>query len=299
LSSAIPAFALLSLPALCFGQAPTDNSTKLDDYRSFALSQQADADRGKALFFNEAKLACSKCHTLNGSSGKAGPDLYAIGDKYPRPALIDAILQPSANIAVGYTTTIVTTHSGDEYTGILQNINDAGLDLMGADGILVHVAKRDLKEQRSSPISLMPEGLQAALSLQEFNDLIEFLISLRQPLSAQRGDNATPSVIPELATPIRVTPLFEQTFTTPRIEGVESGLTGFAMIPGQTNVGLVTHQVGYIWLIEKSRGQERKALFRDQVSENLQQDGPKWPARTRVPSPVYSESSVLSKIPGV
>src|SRR6185436_15271487 len=114
--------------------------------------------------------------TVDGKSGKTGPDLFAIGDKFARPELIEAILQPSASIAVGYTTTIVTTQSGEEYVGILQQLNDAGLDLLGADEKVVHIAKRDIKEQRASTLSLMPEGLQAGLSLQEFNDLIEYLI---------------------------------------------------------------------------------------------------------------------------
>lgn len=245
-----------------------------EDYRRFALSQQADANKGKTLFFNEEKLACSKCHTVDGKNGKAGPDLYAIGDKYPRPALIDAILQPSANITVGYTTTIVTTQSGDEYSGILQAVSDGAIELMGADGKQVRVAKSDIKEQRQSPISLMPEGLQAALTLQEFNDLIEYLINLRQPENAATSDRATPSDIPELATPAKISPFFQQRFTTPRIDGVESGLTGGTPIPGQSNAWLVTHQVGYIWLAEKDGETEKKSLFADQVSETYSKTGP-------------------------
>src|SRR6185312_15971978 len=88
----------------------------LEDYKRFALSQQADAARGQALFFDQNRLACSKCHTVDGKNGKPGPDLFAIGDKYARPDLIEAVLQPSANIAVGYGTTIITTKSGDDYT---------------------------------------------------------------------------------------------------------------------------------------------------------------------------------------
>ena len=250
------------------------NPPSLDDYRRFALSQQASAERGKSLFFDEAKLACSKCHTVDGLGRKAGPDLFAIGDKYARPALVEAVLQPSANITVGYTTTVVTTKSGDEYTGVLQSINNEGLDLMGADGKLVHVSKADIREQRASPVSLMPEGVQTGLTLQEFDDLVEYLISLRQPESAQVADSSTPAVIPELNTPVRVMPFFGQELTTPRIDGVESGLTGVAQIPGQTNLWLVTHQVGYIWLIERSASGEKKSLFRDQVAETYSKTGP-------------------------
>jgi putative heme-binding domain-containing protein len=264
----IRAFALAAL------LAASSRAQSLDEYRRFALSQQADVERGKALFFNEAKLACSKCHTIDGKSGKAGPDLYAIGDKYPRPALIEAILQPSANIAIGYTTTIVITQNGDEYSGILQSANNEAVELMGADGKLIRIPRRDIKEQKASPISLMPEGVQSGLTLQEFNDLIEFLISLRQPETALVSDTATPAIIPKLAKPIKVTPLFQEKFTTPRIDGVESGLTGFWPIPGQKNAALVTHQVGLIWLIEKTKTAEKKSLFADQISETYSKTGP-------------------------
>lgn len=260
-----------SQPNRNFGNSPGKDA---DDYRRFALSQQADAARGQALFFNEAKLACSKCHTIDGKAGKAGPDLYAIGDKYPRPALIDAILQPSANIAVGYTTTVVTTKSGEEYTGILQQLNDSGIELMGADSKIFRIPKADIKEQHNSSVSLMPEGLQAGLTLQEFNDLIEYLITLRQPESALQFERGMPSVIPELASGARVTPLFETRFTTPRIDGVESGLTGAAQIPGETDAWLVTHQVGYIWLIEKTSAGESKSVFLNQVPETYSKTGP-------------------------
>ncbi len=245
-----------------------------EEYRRFALSQQADASRGKDLFFNEAKLACSKCHTIDGKAGKAGPDLYAIGDKYPRPDLIEAILQPSANIAVGYTTTIVSTKAGDDYTGILQQLNNTGVELMGADGKVVRIPKAEIKEQRSSSISLMPEGLQSGLTLQEFNDLIEYLITLRQPESALQTDALMPSIIPELASSAEITPLFQTLFTTPRIDGVESGLTGCSPIPGQADAWLITHQVGYVWLLEKNSSGEKKSIFLDQVAQTYSKTGP-------------------------
>jgi putative heme-binding domain-containing protein len=249
-------------------------STNPDEYRRFALSQQADATRGKALFFNEAKLACSKCHSVDGKAGKAGPDLYAIGDKYPRPDLIQQILEPSANIAVGYTTTIVTTKGGDEYTGILQQLNDKGVELIGADAQVIRVAKAEIQEQRSSSTSLMPEGLEFGLTLQEFNDLVEYLVTLRQPESTLHINRAMPAMIPQLAASARVTKFFETRFTTPRIDGVESGLTGASPFPGQPNAWLITHQVGFIWLLEKTADGEEKSVFLDQVAETYSKTGP-------------------------
>src|SRR6185295_16582951 len=114
------------------------------------------------------RLACSKCHSVDGHAGKAGPDLFAVGDKFGRRDLVDALLMPSAIISPGYGTVIVEKKNGTEYQGVLKQATDAGVQLMGADGKLVSIATADIKEQRGSTVSLMPDGLQAGLSLQEF-----------------------------------------------------------------------------------------------------------------------------------
>jgi len=46
---------------------------------------------------------------------KAGPDLFAVGDKFGRRDLVDAVLMPSATIAPGYGTVVVETKAGTEY----------------------------------------------------------------------------------------------------------------------------------------------------------------------------------------
>src|SRR4051812_4430679 len=83
------------------------------EYRDFAMSHEGNVASGKQLFSQE-RTACSKCHS-DGNSSKAGPDLFAAGDKFPRAELIRALLEPSASIAVGYGMTIVETKSGEEY----------------------------------------------------------------------------------------------------------------------------------------------------------------------------------------
>src|SRR5215204_6855960 len=81
----------------------------LREYTDFAMRHEGNAHHGAELFSAEEKGACVKCHTVNGSAGKAGPDLFAVGDKVPRRELIRSILEPSAAIAVGYGATTVET----------------------------------------------------------------------------------------------------------------------------------------------------------------------------------------------
>jgi len=109
-------------------------------------------------FADEQKLACAKCHSIDGTASKAEPDLQSAGDKFGRSDLLDAILTPSAVIAPGYETVIVAGERWHRIHRILKQANAAGIQIMGADGKIVSVATADLKEKRGSTLSLMPEA---------------------------------------------------------------------------------------------------------------------------------------------
>src|ERR1041385_9167504 len=156
------------------GNPPADPARPLREYRDFAMGHEGDAAHGRELFNNEQRAACVKCHSTDGSSGKAGPDLFAIGEKIPGRELIRAVLEPSADIAIGYGTTVVEKRSGEVIEGVIKGATADALDLVGGDGKQVRITTRDIKEQRGSVMSLMPEGLQAGVSRQEFADLIEY-----------------------------------------------------------------------------------------------------------------------------
>lgn len=196
-----------------------------------------------------------------------------MGDKFGRRDLVDAVLLPSATISPGYGTVIVETKSGDEHQGILKQATGASVQLMGADGKLVTMAAAEIKEQRGSTLSLMPEGLHAGLSLQEFADLTEYLASLRQPESALASDHGMPNVIPPLAKPVIVRPFFSQELKLPR-QKVQTGLTAFHQIPGSSNVFLVLHQKGRIWRMEKTPMGEDKSVFADLENDVFCERGP-------------------------
>src|SRR5678816_2773211 len=108
------------VPNLRAQEAPGDAAKRLRPYFDYALNHDGDADRGRALFQDQKRLACAQCHSIDGTATKAGPDLYAIGDKFPRRELLRAVLEPSAEIAVGYGTTIVETKSGEMLEGIIK-----------------------------------------------------------------------------------------------------------------------------------------------------------------------------------
>ena len=114
----------LGLTTQAAEQAPADSARQLRSYRDFAMGREGNAERGRLLFRDEQRAACVKCHSIDGTSSKAGPDLMAVGDKFPRRDLIRSILEPSATIAVGYGTTMVETKSGEQFQGIIKSTPD-------------------------------------------------------------------------------------------------------------------------------------------------------------------------------
>ncbi len=243
-----------------------------DQYRRHALTHEGDAGRGKELF-HMPQLACALCHSVDGSAGKAGPDLFAAGDAFGRRDLVDAVLDPSASIAPGYGTTVVETIEGPMFQGILKGSTAAGVELMGPDGKLIPIPAEDIKQQSGVAVSLMPDGLHTTLSLQEFTDLIEYLTTLKQEESTLASHHGMPLEIPPLARQVEIRPFLETEFTLPR-SGPETGLTSFRQIPGAEDTFLVLHQKGMIWKVRKTGETEEKSTFLDLTDKVFSERGP-------------------------
>jgi len=249
-----------------------------NEYRDFATGHDGDPFHGRELFASE-RLGCAKCHTVDGTAGKAGPDLYAVGDKYPRRELIQSILEPSATIAIGYGATLIETKTGDEITGVIKGATDSAIELMTADGQRVNIPTSKIKAQRGSAVSLMPEGLYSGLTREEFADLISYLTTLRQPENATSSNQGMPLEIPRLAREVGIRPFISEELRFPHAYvskpgDVRYGLVYFAQIPGEADHFLAIHQTGKIWLIEKSPQHESKSLFADFGPELFNERGP-------------------------
>jgi putative heme-binding domain-containing protein len=234
-------------------------SHRRDDYRGFALSNSGDASIGRKLFLNEQRLACTRCHTTDGGASRAGPDLATIGDKYLRSELINHVLNPSATIAIGYETAIVTTRSGEAVVGIVKEATDDHLGLMDGSGKLQRVALADVRSRRTQNVSLMPTDLEAGLTRQEFADVVEYLVSLRLPANADAGRQGMPSQISELRPPIMLTPIHRDgnRFEHPCWIG---------QMPGEAATFLICeHQTGRVWRLTTRAGAngEPKTLWGD------------------------------------
>ncbi|HEV2696154.1 MAG TPA: PQQ-dependent sugar dehydrogenase [Verrucomicrobiae bacterium] len=221
----------------------------------FTMGTNGDVERGRELFKDGRKTICARCHTTDGSSGKAGPDLFAIGDKFSKHELIRAVLEPSAEIAIGYDTTIIEDNSGESTQSVIKEVTGDWIELMGGDGKRVRIATKDIKSQRTSPLSLMPQGLEAGLTREEFANLIAYLGNLQQPPGGLARHGMPEQILPATKG-VTIEPFFRDNIhlTHP---------TWFGELPGETNTYIVLEHSGKSWIIEKGLSDDTQTNFVD------------------------------------
>jgi putative heme-binding domain-containing protein len=149
------------------------------DYERHALAHTGDATNGERVFSNEQGVACIRCHAVAGRGGAVGPDLTLAGAQFSRAQLIESVLYPSRAVREGYQQIIVETKDGEEVNGALKADTSDGLTLVDASGRTNSIPRANIVNRSTSQLSLMPEGLQVGLSLDEFTDLIAYLESRR------------------------------------------------------------------------------------------------------------------------
>jgi len=89
--------------------------------------------------------------------------------------LLRSILDPSNAVEEAFTQYTVKLDGGDVLTGLLQSEIPSTINLRTADGTDEIVLRSDVDWMKSSPGSLMPEGLVVGLSSQDLADLISFI----------------------------------------------------------------------------------------------------------------------------
>ena len=135
-----------------------------------ALKLPGDAARGKTVFAS----VCISCHKLDGVGLELGPDLRSVA-QHDAEKLINSILDPSAIIEPGFMAYHCTLKSGEQLYGVIATETSASLTLKMAGNITKSVLRSDVASLKSTGISLMPEGLEAAMTPQSLADLIAYL----------------------------------------------------------------------------------------------------------------------------
>jgi putative heme-binding domain-containing protein len=119
-------------------------------------------------------MVCASCHKLDGVGIELGPDLRSVV-QHDADKLMNSILDPSAIIEPGFMAYHCTLRSGEQLYGVVATETSASLTLKMAGNISRSVLRSDVTSLKSTNTSLMPEGLEAALTPQALADLIAYL----------------------------------------------------------------------------------------------------------------------------
>jgi putative heme-binding domain-containing protein len=135
-------------------------------------------ERGRLVFFGN-KAGCGACHRVGDQGANVGPDLTKVGAVRAGRDILESVVLPSASFAQGYDHYVVQTNSGEVYAGIIPQPGADVLEVRDSAGNVTRLHKTQVKRLKRQDVSLMPEGLPAAMSREEFGDLLAFLQSLR------------------------------------------------------------------------------------------------------------------------
>jgi putative heme-binding domain-containing protein len=140
------------------------------------IPEIAGADRlaGRALY--NGKATCALCHQLRGDGARIGPDLANLVHRDYASVLRD-ISDPHATInpdAVAYT---ITRKDGSSATGVRSGETSDELQLGLPGGTIVRIPKSEITKAEPLKTSLMPAGLDKALSPEELRNLMAWLLT--------------------------------------------------------------------------------------------------------------------------
>jgi putative membrane-bound dehydrogenase-like protein len=158
--------------AKVFGQqAVSPRKEAVEKYKA-VLVLKGDAEQGRKVY----ETACLICHRAGDKGNDVGPNLAAVRS-WGREQLLVNILDPNREVAPSFVEYVVDTKDGQTLSGLIADETATSISLKRADGVQQTILRQSIEKISSSGLSLMPEGLENGMSLQQVADLLAFLQS--------------------------------------------------------------------------------------------------------------------------
>jgi putative heme-binding domain-containing protein len=158
-----------------FSTLQDDRKQVIDQYRP-AVRVNGSVEQGRDVFSKK----CSKCHKVGDIGFEVGPDLASLTNRN-KLDLLTQILDPNAYIAPGYEEYVVETKDGRTIDGVVINESATAVRLRQGGGEEQTVLRSGIANLHASTVSMMPEGLEKEISIQNMTDLLEFLKNIGGP----------------------------------------------------------------------------------------------------------------------
>ena len=152
---------------------PADRAAVIERYQP-ALARKGDPAHGRELFSKN----CAQCHRIGDIGVNVAPDISDSRVKLPSQLLTD-ILDPNRAIDNNYFSYVVVDRDGAIHTGVIATETATSITLRQPEDKRVTIARDNIEQLKSTGQSLMPVGLEKALSVEDMSDLISFIKNWR------------------------------------------------------------------------------------------------------------------------
>jgi putative membrane-bound dehydrogenase-like protein len=154
-----------------FRDTPAELNQLIDDMRRQLHEGRASAAKGKKVFENN----CLKCHKFEGQGHEVGPNLD--GAARDIEYLLVNVLDPNRVVGQPYFQRLVELKNGTVKNGLLAAEDKQTITLKTENDVLTVLNRADIEAITVSEKSMMPEGLDKAMSVQDFRDLIRYVMA--------------------------------------------------------------------------------------------------------------------------
>ena len=152
------------------------NDDEINRAYQAALQTQGDALKGKDVYQQQ----CALCHQVRGKMGVTlGPDLGTIHN-WSKEAIMANILKPNQSISSGYELWDVQLNNGESFQGIIASETQGAITLRNVSSPEKTIRREDIKSLKALSMSIMTEGLEKQISVEDMADLLAFLKSNEQ-----------------------------------------------------------------------------------------------------------------------
>lgn len=152
-------------------QQPVPRGEVVDRFRP-ALEQPGDPVRGREVY---VRAACIGCHrTPDGEGAEVGPDLASFRDAGGE-SLLMALFDPSAEVAPRYQAFLFELDDGESLLGMIDREDAREIVLRLPGGVERRFARERVASMQGLRRSLMPEGLEDVLSVEDVADLLAYI----------------------------------------------------------------------------------------------------------------------------
>jgi putative membrane-bound dehydrogenase-like protein len=150
---------------------PAELNALIDKMRKELYAGPASLARGRKVFENQ----CAKCHKFEGKGHDVGPNLD--GAARDVEYLLVNVLDPNRVVGAPYFTRLVTLKNGRVETGLLAAEDETSITLKAENDALKVIPRKEIEEISVQEKSLMPEGLANNMTVQDFRDLIRYVMA--------------------------------------------------------------------------------------------------------------------------